>query len=57
MTTEITKYGQRNWAVYLIGGKGEHEELVAVTVYKRGAESVKAILDALISTKYTAKLS
>ena len=50
MTTEIRKYGARNWAVYLIGGP-ETEELIAVTVYKRGAESVKALSEALIAVR------
>ena len=47
LATEIIKYGRRNWAVYLMSGP-EDKELVAVTVYKRGAESVKALADALI---------
>lgn len=52
MTTEITKYSQRNWAVWLIGGAGdEKKELIAVTVYKRGAESVQAVTDALIKVR------
>ena len=51
MTTEITKYSQRNWAVWLIGGAGDERELIAVTVYKRGAESVQAVTDALIKVR------
>ncbi|MBU6178314.1 MAG: hypothetical protein KGR69_01560 [Verrucomicrobia bacterium] len=31
---EITRYGSRNWAVWLDG------ELLAVTVYKKGAQAV-----------------
>jgi hypothetical protein len=31
---EITRYGSRNWAVWLDG------ELLAVTVYKKGARAV-----------------
>ena len=31
---EITRYGNRNWAVWLDG------ELLAVTVYKKGATAV-----------------
>ena len=31
---EITRYGSRNWAVWLDG------ELLAVTVYKKGATAV-----------------
>ena len=31
---EITRYGNRNWAVWLDG------ELLAVTVYKKGAQAV-----------------
>ena len=50
MSTKIEKYGNRNWAVYLVLPDGE-PELVAVTVYKRGAASVEAILKALIVAK------
>ena len=50
MTTEIRKYGNRNWAIYLLGGP-EHEEIIAVTLYKKGAASVKALADALIATR------
>ena len=31
---EITRYGNRNWAVWLDG------DLLAVTVYKKGAQAV-----------------
>jgi hypothetical protein len=47
MTATIKKYGNRNWAVYLIL-PDKTEELVCVTVYKRGAESVLAMATALI---------
>jgi hypothetical protein len=48
MTAEIKKYGTRNWAVYLIL-PDKTEELICVTVYKRGAESVLAMANALIA--------
>ena len=50
MKCNITKYNRRNWAVWLEIGDDEHE-LVAVTVYKKGAEVVKKITDALIKTR------
>jgi len=50
MSTKIEKYGARNWAVYLVLPCGELE-LVAVTVYKRGAVSVAAMADALIAAR------
>ena len=37
----ITRYGTRNWAVYL------NDELVAVTVYRKGARRVAELLTAL----------
>ena len=42
---EITRYGNRNWAVWLDG------ELLAVTVYKKGAT---AVAHALISISTSA---
>jgi hypothetical protein len=36
--TEVTRYGSRFWAVYLNG------ELLAVTVYKKGAVAVQKAL-------------
>jgi len=51
MKCTIGKYKEgRNWGVWLLTGEKENE-LIAVTVYKKGAESVKAITDALIKTK------
>jgi len=50
MSTKIEKYGARNWAVYLILPDGE-KELIAVTVYKKGAVSVQAMADALIAAR------
>jgi len=50
MSTRIEKYGNRNWAVYLVLPGGELE-IVAVTVYKKGAVSVQAMADALIATR------
>ncbi|MFA5158565.1 MAG: hypothetical protein WC451_05285 [Patescibacteria group bacterium] len=47
MKATMEKYGSRNWSVWLILPDGERE-LVAVTVYKRGAESVLAMVNALI---------
>ena len=38
LSIEITKYGNRNWAVYLDG------QLLAVTVYKKGALAIRATL-------------
>lgn len=38
---EITRYGSRNWAVWLDG------ELLAVTVYKKGATAVAQALTRL----------
>ena len=38
---EITRYGSRNWAVWLDG------ELLAVTVYKKGATAVANALTRL----------
>ena len=38
---EITRYGNRNWAVWLDG------ELLAVTVYKKGATAVAQVLTRL----------
>ena len=38
---EITRYGSRNWAVWLDG------ELLAVTVYKKGATAVAQVLTRL----------
>jgi hypothetical protein len=47
MKAYIKKYGGRNWAVWL-ETPGNEPELVAVTLYKRGAESVLAMAEALI---------
>ncbi len=40
----ITKYGQRYWAVWLDG------ELLAVTLYKKGARSVASAITTLSTT-------
>jgi hypothetical protein len=37
----ITRYGTRNWAVYL------NDELVAVTLYRKGACRIAELLSAL----------
>jgi hypothetical protein len=50
MKATLEKYGSRNWAVWLELAAGERE-LVAVTVYKRGALSVLAMATALINRK------
>lgn len=49
MGTKITKYGYRNWAVWLILNDGT-EDLIAVTVYKKGALKVKELIDYLIGS-------
>ena len=41
---EITRYGNRNWAVWLDG------ELLAVTVYKKGAQAVAHALTRLTTS-------
>ena len=47
MKAWIERYGSRNWAVWLKLKDGSNE-LVCVTVYKRGAESVLAMAETLI---------
>lgn len=42
MITNIEKYGARNWAVRTAAG-----ELVAVTLYKKGARRISEILEML----------
>lgn len=49
MGTKVTKYGYRNWAVWLILEDGM-EELIAVTVYKKGAMKVKGLIDNLVES-------
>jgi hypothetical protein len=39
---EITRHGTRNWAVWLDG------ELLAVTVYKKGARAIAEVLTVLL---------
>jgi hypothetical protein len=41
METRVIRYGTKFWAVYLEG------ELVAVTVYRKGAERVAAVIRCL----------
>ncbi len=41
MRTRITKYGGRNWAVWI------GDELLAVTVYKKGARAVAELVEGL----------
>ena len=50
MTTQIEKWGNRNWAVWLILPDGE-KELVCVTVYKKGALTVQITINSLIEYK------
>ena len=47
MELQITKYGSRNWAVW-VGG-----ELLAVTVYKKGAKAIVALLEQCSLPKIT----
>ncbi|MBU6303650.1 MAG: hypothetical protein KGS60_19055 [Verrucomicrobia bacterium] len=44
---EITRYGTRNWAVWLDG------ELLAVTVYKKGATAVVNTITKLLQRSRT----
>jgi len=44
---EITRYGSRNWAVWLDG------ELLAVTVYKKGATAVVNAITKLLRRSQT----
>ena len=44
---EITRYGTRNWAVWLDG------ELLAVTVYKKGATAVVNTITRLLQRSRT----
>ena len=39
----ISRYGRRHWAVYL------NNELVAVTVYKKGAVAVRNIIESALA--------
>jgi len=41
MSVRVARYGSRNWAVYI------GEELLCVTLYKRGAASVARKLEEL----------
>ena len=45
MNTTIEKYGNRNWAVRIDG------ELLAVTVYKKGAKAIVEFLERMTTTK------
>ena len=40
---DVTRYGDRTWAVYLNG------DLLCVTVYKKGAEAVRALIGYMAS--------
>lgn len=41
LTIIVKKYGNRNWAIYI------NDDLLAVTVYKKGANAIKAALTGL----------
>jgi hypothetical protein len=43
--TEVRRYKHRHWAIYVQG------ELLAVTVYRKGALAVKRRLDELATAK------
>ena len=45
---QVTRYGTRNWAVWLDG------ELLAVTVYKKGATAVVNTITRLLQRSRTA---
>lgn len=47
---EITRYGHRNWAVWLDG------ELLAVTVYKKGAQAIAHLVTRLTQPQVTLNL-
>ena len=47
---EITRYGNRNWAVWLNG------ELLAVTVYKKGAQAIAHLVTRLTQPHVTPNL-
>lgn len=42
MKTNVTRYGHRNWAIY-----DDKQNLVAVTLYRKGAHRVAELLAAL----------
>ena len=41
MNVHVTRYGSRNWAVWIDG------DLLAVTVYRKGARAIQATLNDL----------
>jgi len=45
MNPTIEKYGNRNWAVRIDG------ELLAVTVYRKGARAIVALIERMAGTK------
>ena len=49
MTTTIEKYGSRNWAVRIDG------ELLAVTVYKKGAKAIVEFVERMTAAKGNSK--
>jgi len=49
MHTTIEKYGNRNWAVRIDG------ELLAVTVYKKGAKAIVEFVERMTTTKGNSK--
>jgi len=49
MNTTIEKYGSRNWAVRING------ELLAVTVYKKGAKAIVEFVERMTTAKESSK--
>jgi hypothetical protein len=50
MKVEVTRYGSRNWAVWIDG------QLLAVTVYRKGAMAVKTTLNDLTCQSHVTTL-
>lgn len=46
MNVHVTRYGSRNWAVWIDG------ELLAVTVYRKGARAIQTTINDLTNDKY-----
>ncbi len=46
MNVHVTRYGSRNWAVWIDG------ELLAVTVYRKGARAIQATLNDLTNNNH-----
>ena len=50
MNVHVTRYGSRNWAVWIDG------ELLAVTVYRKGARAIQSTLNDLTSLTHVTTL-